>query len=60
MEWRIELLDGLYFISDIHDYFEYILKKHGEKTGNSWMRIYLNRIENRIAFKMKTDIIVKF
>ena len=26
-----ELHDGSYFIPDIQDYFEYILKKHGEK-----------------------------
>ena len=32
MEWRIwELPDGLYSISDIQDYFEYMFKKHGEK-----------------------------
>ena len=29
-----ELLDGLYSISDIQDYFEYILKRHGAKTMN--------------------------
>ena len=29
---EFELPDGSYFISDIQDYFEYILKKHGEKT----------------------------
>ena len=27
---KFELPDGLYFVSDIQDYFEYILKKHGE------------------------------
>ena len=26
-----ELHDGSYYVSDIQDYFEYILKKHGEK-----------------------------
>ena len=29
-----ELSDESYSISDIQDYFEYILKKHGEKTVN--------------------------
>ena len=49
-----ELRGGSYFVSDIQDYFEYILKKHGEKTVNSSIRIYLNKIENRITFKIKT------
>ena len=29
---KFELPDGSYFLSDIQDYFEYILKKHGENT----------------------------
>ena len=40
--------------SDIQDYFEYILKKHGEKTVNPSKRIYINKVENRITFKIKT------
>ena len=35
-------------ISNIQDYFEYILKKHGVKTVNTSIRIYINKIENRI------------
>ena len=33
LEWNkeFELPDGSYSISDIQDYFEYILKKDGEK-----------------------------
>ena len=46
--------DGSYFVSDIQDYFEYILKKHGEKTVNPSIRIYTNKIEKRITFKIKT------
>ena len=34
----MELQDGSYSISDIQDYFEYILKKHGEKTFNPSMK----------------------
>ena len=41
-------------MSHIQDYFEYILKKHGEKTVNLSIRIYINKIENRITFKIKT------
>ena len=31
---EFELPDGSYSISDIQDYFEYILKKHGENVDN--------------------------
>ena len=51
---EFKLADGSYSISDIQDYFEYILKKHGEKKVNPSMRIYINKIENRITFKIKT------
>ena len=30
---EFELPDGSYSVSDIQDYFEYILKKHGEDIG---------------------------
>ena len=29
-------------------------KKHGEKTDNPSLRIYVNKIKNRITFKIKT------
>ena len=45
--------DGSYSISDIQDYFEYILKKHGENTDKPSIQIYVNKIENRITFKIK-------
>ena len=51
---KFELPDGSYSISDIQDYFEYILKKHRENTDNPSIRIYVNKIENRITFKIKT------
>ena len=35
------------------DYFEYILKKHRENVDNPSIRIYVNKIENRITFKVK-------
>ena len=50
---EFELPDGSYSISDIQDYFEYILKKHSESVDNLSIRIYVNRIENRIMFKIK-------
>ena len=50
---EFELQDGSYSVSDIQDYFEYILKKHGESVDNPSIRMYINRIENRITFKIK-------
>ena len=50
---EFELLDGSYSISDIQDYFEYILKKHSESVHNPSVRMHINRIENRITFKIK-------
>ena len=40
-------------ISDIQDYFEYILKKHRENVDNPSIAIYINKIENGIRFKIK-------
>ena len=51
---KFELPDALYSVSDIQDHFEYILKKHEENTNNPAVRIYVNKIENRITFKIKT------
>ena len=50
---EFELPDGSYSISDIQGYFEYILKKHSEDVDNPPIRIYVNRTENRITFKIK-------
>ena len=42
MDEELELPDGSYSTSNFQDYFEYILKKHGEKTVNPSIRIYIN------------------
>ena len=53
--WNEEftLPDRSYSVSDIQDYFQYILKKHGENTDKPSIQIYVNKIENRITFKIK-------
>ena len=51
---EFKLPDGSYSVSDIQDYFEYILKKHSESVDNPSIRMYVNRIENRITFKIKS------
>ena len=54
MEWRFELPDGSYSESDIQDYFGYIIRKHETVTDDLSIMIYVNKIENRITFKIKT------
>ena len=56
---EFELPDGSYSVSDIQDYFEYILKKHSESDDNPSIRMYINRIENRITFKIKKGYYLK-
>ena len=50
---EFELPDGSYSLSDILDYFEYIFKKHGEDIDEPSVQIYVNKIKNRITFKIK-------
>ena len=45
--------DGLYSVSDIQCYFEYILKKHGENADKPSVQIDVNKTENRVTFKIK-------
>ena len=50
---KFELPDGSNSVSDIQDYSEYILKKHEENTHNSSVKRYVNKIENKITFRIK-------
>ena len=43
----------MYSASDIQDHFEYILEKHGKDIDKPSVKIYVNKIENRIIFKIK-------
>ena len=49
-----DLPDGSYGISDIQNYFEYIIEKHDTIADNLPVQIYINKIKNRIVFKIKT------
>ena len=50
-----DLPDGSYLISDIQDYFEFIIKKYETITDeNSPIKIYINKLKNRIVSKIKT------
>ena len=46
--------DDFYSISDIQDYFEFIIKKYKTLAENPPIQIYPNKIKNRIVFKIKT------
>ena len=46
--------DGSYNIEQIQDYFEYIIKKHETIADNPPVQLYVNKIKNRIVFKIKT------
>ena len=37
-----------------------ILKKHGQKSDNPSIRKFVNKIENRITFKIKTEYYLNF
>ena len=50
---KFELPDEWYSVANIQDYFEYILKKQGENIDNPSVKIYVNKIENRITFRIK-------
>ena len=45
--------DGSYSIFDIQDYIKYIIQKHNKLTTNPPIHIYINRINNRLVFKIK-------
>ena len=49
-----DLPDGSYWIFDIQDYFEFIIKKHETLTENAPIQIYLNKIKNIIVFKINS------
>ena len=48
-----DLPGGSYSIADIQNYFEFIIKKQETLTENPLVQIYVNKIENRIVFKVK-------
>ena len=50
---EFELPDGSYSVSDIQDYIEYVIKKHTILTKILHIPVYINRINNRLVFKIK-------
>ena len=56
---KFELPNGSYSISDIQDYFEYILKKHNESIDDPPIEIFVSKNENRIKFKTENGYYLK-
>ena len=49
------MADSSYSVSDIQDYTEYIIKKHEELPTNPLICIYIDRINNKLVFKIKAE-----
>ena len=50
---EFDLPDGSYSVSEIHDYTEFIVKKHEILTTIPPIHLYINGINNRLVFKLK-------
>ena len=50
---EFELPDGPFSVSDIQDNIEFIIKKHETSTAIPPIHFYINRINNRLVFKIK-------
>ena len=53
LDEEFELHDGSYFVWDFQNYFEYIIKNHETLTHNSPIQTYVNKIQNRVTFKIQ-------
>ena len=47
--------DGSYFVWDIKDYVEYIVKNDEKLVTIPPIHVYINRINNRYVFKIKDE-----
>ena len=57
---EFELPDGSYCLSDIQDYFDFILEKYRQDIDEPSVQIYVNKTENRITFKIKNRFSLEF
>ena len=53
MDDKFQLPNESYSVSDIQDYFESILEKHGEDIDEASVQIYVNKTENKITFEVR-------
>ena len=52
--YKFDLPAGSYSISDIKNYFEYVVKKHETMMDNPPVQTYTNKIKNKIVFTITT------
>ena len=50
---EFKLPDGFYSMSNIQDFIEYIIKQYETLTAVPPIHVYINRINNRLAIKIK-------
>ena len=53
---KFDLPDQSYSVSDIQDYFEYIIKKHETIADNPPVQIYVNTIKNKLELLTKETV----
>ena len=51
---KFEILDRSCSVAGIHDYFEFNIKKHDTLIDNPPMQIYINKIDDKVTFKIKS------
>ena len=56
---NLNYLAERYSVSDIQGYFGYITKNHETFTDNPTIRVYINKIKNKIIFRIKTVYFLK-
>ena len=57
---NFDISDGSYAVTDIQDYFEFIIKKHETITDEgSPIKIYAKKKKSRIVLKIKTGLQIK-
>ena len=57
---EFNLPGGSYSVSDIQNYFQYVIKNHETIADNASVQIYVNKIKSRIVFKIKTGCKLEF
>ena len=53
---EFELPDKFYSLSDIQNYFEYIIKKHEKLNDKPPVEIHFKRIQNSVTFRITSAI----
>ena len=59
MEWKIWITRSIIFYIRYSRFFWVYFKKHKENFDNPSIKIYVNKIENRITFNNKTGYYLK-